>query len=292
MACYHPVAAYQEKAGDPVKFGIPGQLGNLALPCGKCIGCRTDRATMWANRCTHEASLWNSNQFLTLTYDDEHLPEENHLRPRDLQLFIKRVRKYAQGNATTLTRDTRRSLRYFACGEYGEANSRPHYHALIFNGAFTDLTRIKKDLYSSETLARLWPYGNHSIGAVTPRSAAYIAQYNLKKQGRGDFDADGVERQAPFLRMSRRPAIGHDWLTQYATDLQNGYLVENARKHPIPRYYRDKIKERLPALKELIDLKIQQSRMNNIGDKKDKARLQAQETTHTQRKQQSTQRTI
>lgn len=291
MACYHPVAGYQEKAGDPVRFGIPGQRGNLALPCGKCIGCRTDRATMWANRCSHEASMWDHNIFLTLTYDDENIPTEGHLQPHHLTTFIKRMRTHDNRHSRAFDRDRRSNIRFFACGEYGETSARPHYHALLFNMDVRDKYRVGKSLYESETIARLWKHGAHRIGTVTPASAAYVAQYNLKKQGGGDFDADGVWRPPPFLRQSRRPAIGADWLKEYAQDLQNGYLVENGRKHALPRYYRDKIKERLPALREQIQIAIERHRMSGqISDRKDKERLQDSETIHTRRKELMAQR--
>lgn len=291
MPCYHPVAAYQEKAGDPVKFGIPGQRGNLALPCGKCIGCRTDRATTWANRSTHEASMWRHNSFVTLTYADEHLPQDGHLRPKDLTNFIKRLRAYDYRSGSALDRDRSSNIRFFACGEYGENTSRPHYHALLFNCAFRDKHRVGQSLHESELLTKLWPYGAHRLGELTPASAAYVAQYNLKKQGRGDFDADGVERVAPFLRMSFRPAIGADWLADYAHDLQHGYLVQGGRKHPLPRYYRDKIKEHLPELREQIQTAIERHRLTGqIGDRKTPERLKDSETIHTRRKQLRAQR--
>lgn len=295
MACYHPVAAYQEKAGDPVKFGIPGQRGNLALPCNKCIGCRTDRATMWANRCTHEASMWDHNTLLTLTYADEHLPQDAHLDPRALQLFLKRLRRHAHKAPSDFDRDRGANIRYFACGEYGSTTQRPHYHALIFNAGFRDKERTGirdgHPVYQSDTVRQLWPYGHHELGTVTPAAAAYVAQYNLKKQGRGDFDPDGVERPAPFLRMSLKPAIGADWLAEYAADMQHGYLVQAGRKHPLPRYYRDKIKERLPELREQIQQAIERHRMSGqIGDRKQKERLEAQEIIHTRTKELGAQR--
>lgn len=45
--------------------------------------------------------------FVTLTYDEEHLPPDGSLRKRDLQLYLKRLRR-------------RLPFRFFAAGEYGE----------------------------------------------------------------------------------------------------------------------------------------------------------------------------
>ena len=46
----------------------------IQVPCGQCYGCRLQYSREWANRCMLEASEYSSNFFLTLTYDDEHLP--------------------------------------------------------------------------------------------------------------------------------------------------------------------------------------------------------------------------
>lgn len=267
MACYWPIEALQDGPSGAVLLWPNKGAANIALPCGKCIGCRTDRAQQWAARCTHEASLWESNTFLTLTYDDDSLPQEGHLRARDLQLFIKRLRKYADRTSSSLDRDRSSNIRYFACGEYGEETDRPHYHALLFNARFNDEKRVGKDLYESAALAELWPYGQNRIGEVTPASANYIAQYNLKKQGQGDHDRDGVWRPAPFLRMSLRPAIGNDWLKKYSTDLQHGYLVgQEGRQQGIPRYYRKKINELDYKLAEQLEEKTYRQRLNHPKD--------------------------
>lgn len=291
MACYHPIPASQESSGAPVRLWAPLGTANLALPCSTCLGCRTDRATHWANRCTHEAAIHDHNSFITLTYDDEHLPAEGHLQPRDLQLFFKRLRKHAAGDTTTINRNPGRNIRYFACGEYGEASNRPHYHALIFNGAFSDQRKIGKDLFTSDTLSVVWPEGQHTIGACTPASAAYIAQYGLKKQGSGNHDRDGVWRPAPFLRMSLKPAIGAEWLKQYHDDLRHGYVVEKGRKHPIPRYYRDKIKSEYPELQDYVEQQLAEHRLQ-VSDKKSPERLRDTETIHKARKNLLKQRTL
>ena len=87
----------------------------IELPCGKCIDCRIKYSKAWADRCMLEASYYDSNYFITLTYDDAHLPFSSYddngvikqaptLALRDFQLFLKRLRK--QGY----------KFRYFMCG--------------------------------------------------------------------------------------------------------------------------------------------------------------------------------
>ena len=102
MPCYHPLRAWRGPVGKSGKRGIvwsPAAAASslldaeLKLPCGQCIGCRLERSRQWAIRCVHEASLYKDNCFLTLTYDDEHLPEDGSLNVRDVQLFLKKLRK-------------------------------------------------------------------------------------------------------------------------------------------------------------------------------------------------------
>lgn len=292
MACYRPIPAAQE-GSEPPKLWPPMGHANLALPCGKCIGCRSARATQWAHRCTHEASQWEHNTFITLTYEDAHLPPEGHLDAEALQRFFKRLRKYRERPGAKLASNPHSNLRYFACGEYGETSGRPHYHAIIFNGRFTDEHRVGDNLYESDTLATLWPFGANRVGTVTGQSANYIAQYSLKKQGAGDHDADGVWRPAPFLRMSLKPAIGLAWLAKYAPDLRHGYLVENGYKHGIPRTYKEKLKQMgeemttraIQHLAEEIDIRTRTHQRNNPSNRNDPERQKAAEQIQIRYKQ-------
>jgi hypothetical protein len=295
MACYHPIPAYHKTRGGPVTLGPPLGSENLALPCGKCVGCRTDRATMWARRCTHEAKLWDSNIFVTLTYDDEHLPEESHLAPKDLQLFFKRLRKNTHGSSSlnnSPKRTTKRGkirkqqpdypIRYFACGEYGETNGRPHYHAAIFNLRLNDKKQAGTELYESELLTTWWKKGQAKFSEFTPATAAYIAQYQLKKQRGDNIDQNGHYRPEPFLRTSQ--GIGRDWLDKYAKDLQHGYIIDNAKKGPIPRYYKQRIKTRRPDVAAVMEAMTEKHLAETATDKNRPERLQAQEIIHTQQK--------
>ena len=65
----------------------------------------------------HEASC-----FITLTYNDENLPNPPVVSKREAQLFIKRLRKLLYPKL----------FRYYIVGEYGDKSNRPHYHALLF----------------------------------------------------------------------------------------------------------------------------------------------------------------
>lgn len=189
---------------------------HLDLPCGKCIGCRSDQGRYWAVRMYHEASLHERNCFVTLTYDDNHCPEK--LDKRDLQKFFKRLRH-------------KTPLRYFACGEYGSKTRRPHYHAVFFGVDFLGgSSPINEQLYTHPEVLECWGKGLVSLGSFTLSSAMYVAGYAVKKLG----DDDG------FTLMSRRPGIGHNWLDKFSDDLcRTGSVTIEGQEFPIPPRYFD-----------------------------------------------------
>lgn len=262
MPCYHPIRAWMNEQGDAVHLAPPTGTATLELPCGHCLGCLTRRAQEWAIRAEHEASLYEHNCFLTLTYDEKGLPPDAHLAPQHLRTFIKllrqeRTRAFRRAQRkrspipTLLRSDLRERVRYLACGEYGAAG-RPHYHLLLFNCDFGDKYQVAKGLYQSPTIDKLWKLGAHRLGTLTGASANYVAQYTIKKQGEPPCDENGVIRPAPFIRMSLKPGIGADWIKKYKTDAQHGYLVTDGEKQPVPRFYRKTLTKIDPLLAEQV----------------------------------------
>lgn len=204
------------------------------------------RAREWALRITHEAQLHEENCFLTLTYNDEQLPEHGSLYKPHLQKFFKRLRK----------RYPAKSIRYYACGEYGERTQRAHYHVCLFGHDFADKIEWRKvgehTLYLSQTLNEIWGHGNTSIGTLTFDTAKYTASYVFKKQfgdkGGGYVRLDNetgeiVPLVQPFAAMSLRPAIAAAWMTRYHSDVygaEKDFVFLKGKKTRPPKYY-DKI---------------------------------------------------
>lgn len=287
MACYHPIPAYQGGAGEDVRLWPPVGTATMQLPCGSCLGCRTDTAADWSRRALHEASLWKHNCFLTLTYNSEGLPKHGDLEPADLTNFIKRLRSSIDRGNPHVARNPNYGLRYVAAGEYGDRNGRPHYHLLLFNCRFTDTYQVGKDLLESRILKQLWKAGEHRLGDLTGASANYVAQYTLKKQGTGKTycNSDGVIRTSPFMRVSLRPAIGHQWLNKYKTDLAHGYIVTDGHKSRIPRSYAKK-------LQQLDDNLISNAQARASRHPRRKDNLSSAELIHARRNHLASRRTL
>jgi len=240
MPCYSPLTAWLDY-GHLTKSGKPSVVFRgsndplykpKTVPCGQCIGCRLEYSRKWAIRCTHEASLYDRNCFITLTYDDRSVMYDQNLHLDHLQKFFKRLRKkFGEG------------IRYFACGEYGSKNGRPHYHALIFNFDFNDkkLWQVNKNgtkYFVSDALSKLWTAGFSTTGAVTFESAAYVARYTLKKAS-GNVKNDRSSHCRPeFLVMSRRPGVGKGWIEKYVDEVYPlDRVIVRGRECKPPRYY-------------------------------------------------------
>lgn len=224
----------------------------FTLPCSKCTGCRMRRAREWMIRCTHELRYHQDSCFLTLTYDNDHLPDGGNLCMSHPQCFMKRLRfQLSQQNI---------KISYILSGEYGTRRTRrPHYHMIIFGFAFSDLVRYLKTnsklpVYTSVTATKLWSYGRVIIGTATSASAGYVAQYVMKKSTTFDYTRDG--RVPEFLTMSRRNGIGYTYFGEFKDNIYaNDRIIHEGHELPVPKYYDRQLEKVDPDLYEKIKLK-------------------------------------
>jgi len=232
--CYSPWIKH--RAGEEVyfeKYRRKIELqADMKIPCGKCPACKRRRVEDWTIRLEEEDRVSSSSYFVTLTYTDEELPWDQDtgeviLSKRDLRNFIKRLRYY--DNKTELW-DAKpkdgRSIKYYACGEYGGQTERPHYHLIIYNVRHVD------------SIYRAWTQGIVHIGEdCNDKTMAYCAKYIDKE----DNTQKSVKR---FAVMSQR--LGANFLNhiniENARNNQNGYYINrNGYSKVLPRYYKKQI---------------------------------------------------
>lgn len=201
-------------------------MGPVLLPCGRCLACRIARSKEWAERCLHELESWKESSFVTLTYSDEYLPLGGNLVKSHLQLFIKRLRE--------AIREEGRSIRYFACGEYGEKYGRPHYHVILFGVGTGD-----KDI-----VCGVWPQGRVHMGSVTRDSCNYVSGYIMDKDSGKKDPLAHLHTVKPFQIQSQ--GIGRDWLDAHAEQvLYDVGIRRQGKVEGMPRYYRKRLGDRL-----------------------------------------------
>lgn len=213
------------------------------VPCRQCIGCNIGTQREWSIRCFHEAQLHTefyeepvtkvtteipNNCVVTLTYNDEHLPEDGLLKHDDFQRFMKRLRK------RRLARGDKSPVRYFMCGEYGGKTHRPHYHTILFGESFDDRYNHDDEHQSSYELDEIWTQKTDAMAVATNigiatvdcfsfAGAAYVAGYVAKKHVPGHLgpiretvQADGTRIFLPiapeYRKMSTHPGLGAEWI--------------------------------------------------------------------------------
>lgn len=249
----------------------PYSEGALSFGCGQCMPCKLNRRRVWTHRIMLEATKHGQNSFVTLTYNDEHLPKGGSLAPKDTQDWLKRLRK-----AVFPVR-----LRYYLVGEYGDDSLRPHYHVALF-GLGVDATKIVEET---------WGLGHVVVGTLTPESAQYVAGYVTKKLTNKDLSGRGLHPQ--FTRMSLKPGIGAMAMDDVKDVLESEYgqkilfdnqgdvpvvLQHGRSKLPLGRYLRRKLRQSLgfvdlntpPAAKRLMALEMQIMQKLYVSDPKNK----------------------
>lgn len=265
MTCYHPLyrltnfSEFHPQTGKPLgkvlgKYGF-GQytlgewdVGSVhfkgeLVPCGQCYGCRLERSRQWALRLMHEVKFYDYACFITLTYDDEHLPKldngEMTLVLKDFQDFFKRLRArvaYDYPNS--------QKLKMFHCGEYGDLTERPHYHAIILGFDFPDrilkYTKGSYPHYVSDYLNDIWGKGLCEVCNVSFDTCAYVARYIMKKITGDAADIYYNGRKPEYTTMSN--GIGKTWFNEYKSDVYNNdELIFYRDGKPLhlrpPRYY-------------------------------------------------------
>lgn len=218
---------------------IKGDNGYMEVPCGQCIACRVNKNSDWATRIYAESRMHEDNIFLTLTYDDEHLPTGASVEVDELQKFMKRLRRLIEPD----------TIRFFGVGEYGGTFMRPHYHLAIFGLSGFDPRVFSGHLYDRKSKGyyvecKAWHKGLVHFGFISLRSAQYISGYVLKKvtgkKGKEHYESLGIKPE--FAIMSRRPGLGLGFMDKFHDELVlNEFLVINGVKKPLPRYFQTKL---------------------------------------------------
>lgn len=216
MVCSNPIVIYTTVP----KLGMTTEVG-----CGKCILCRIKRYSEWLIRLEYESKYYNFKNkcFLTITYNDENIPASGDLCRRDVQLFLKRLRKNLK----------LKDFKYFLSGEYGENTKRPHYHAICFgmyppDGEFLKMTKKGYKIYRSDFLDGCWSKGFVNYGHVAHDSLSYVVGYLFKKDDRG---------ASPEFHLQSK-GIGK----RYCLDNKDKFLKDlcirrGGREVSLPRYY-------------------------------------------------------
>lgn len=260
MDCFHPLTIT-----NPNEYARDNGYPTVLVPCGKCESCIVSGANEWRVRLHIENDCSDLSYFLTLTYDESHLPIQECtdsfgdsisvpvVCKRDIQLFLKRLRK--------LYYDSK--IRYFLVSEYCPTTLRPHYHCLLFGLSRQYKDNIKQTIKDEKRIGKCWSCGFVTLDKVTNGRIAYCTKYLSCLTVLPEF------LPKPFRLMSRKPGLGAvymdnprlvDW---HRLTLAN-YYPSNGFKMRLPRYLKDKLFD--DEMKDQIKENIDQYRKDKFSD--------------------------
>ena len=230
----------------PVNIGITNCYGDterVDVPCGHCEACIQNRITEWAQRLSDEFEFSQNGVFLTLTYNDENLPEA--VNKEDVQKFFKRLRKRCEQKTKVKScfqsANKRYSpLRYFLTSEYGPEHNRPHYHAIVMDIRPKGLDNPTiLDLY--DVLEKSWGKGFIYVEPVTIGRIRYVVNYMHK---------DAHDDLSPHLKETlfnlKSQGLGLKFITneqnRFNFSSRDSYVIPSpSGKRRMPRYYKEKL---------------------------------------------------
>lgn len=177
--------------------------------------------------------------WLTLTFDDEHLPHEYYdpkqkriISVREqatdiIQRFWKRLRSKCDYHSFGL------HFKYYAVSENGEEFNRFHIHALVFADGTSPVLQEKTAKPLFRLIDETWKLGRTQIRVADAKKIRYITKYIFKRC----FDDS--------YHSWKSNGIGMSYMSQYLTDYLRIHLQDfihlGGKVRYLPSYIRHKI---------------------------------------------------
>lgn len=212
-------------------FNRVGQKFNLDVDCGHCLNCMIKKQSALEFLCKKELlTKYRNNQgasFVTLTYDDAHLPYNDDglvtLRRKDVQLFIKNMRRQMEYHKCKIP------FKYIYTGELGDDSARPHYH-IVFIG----LTEFQVKKYTR----KLWKHGLCDVGVLGQGGIRYVLKYMTKALPPKDVKTlrEELNVENPFVYHSI--GMGKQWIIENMEKIVEDEFTFNfnGKKQLFPKY--------------------------------------------------------
>ncbi|BAQ71538.1 hypothetical protein NHU_04425 (plasmid) [Rhodovulum sulfidophilum] len=216
----------------------PIEQDGKVFACRTCDDCIATRRHNWVARAMAEKTGWPHTLCIALTYADD--TEENRDAARmfcyaDVRAFFARLRAAARRHAKANRLNAPPVIRFLCAGEQGDRNGRCHWHLIIYSNV--DLLHLGEYRHRGRVVTKrpdmmsvgkrkirldwsLWGRGFVTLQDPDEGAMHYVLSYCLKDQFTEE-NSKGTMRYASaenfstgLFRMSKRPAIGEQWLFQ------------------------------------------------------------------------------
>lgn len=197
-------------------YTLDGQVMPLYIevPCGHCSVCLLKKINDVKNKLLLEQVAHDCPPlFLTLTYDDLHLPKDGACVD-DVQKFFKRLRSFIEYHYPV-----NQHFRYACFSEYGtdpNGTHRAHYHILIygFRCSPRDILKLQDDISTN------WDKGFVHLKMCNEKSFEYASKYickgtnvpfgknpnfRLSSRRGGGLGVPAFQNESLYLRLMQNP---------------------------------------------------------------------------------------
>lgn len=258
--CSEPINAIDKETGEEITFA-----------CRVCNECIAARRNGWVDRGMAERACHPYSLCVTLTYNtatEENRDARRMFQYADVMAFLKRLRRAASYLAEKHKWNVVPYVRFICAGEQGErGDNHCHWHLVLYSnfdirgiGEFQGIVDGKKRVvtYPADekhmmTIRKrkrrldwsIWADDKRPKGFVTIQEADlagmhYVLSYCLKDQFAHE-KAEGTMREAKseafatgLFRMSKRPAIGEEYIVRKMEDLLAKGAVLPSLMIPVP----------------------------------------------------------
>lgn len=228
--------------------------------CNKCLACLEHRQAGWIARLSSEFDSYPEGvYFVTLTYDDEHLPTKEvspgeflpAISYSDIKKFHADLRKrFQQGFFLDRTLQSvgwssepdrielpECHFKYYVTSEYGpNGTRRPHFHGFYSN--MLEDEDVVFDLFQS-----VWGKGFVTCEkGKSEACAAYVSKY-LVNDHLVPYDERLPKPRAWISKGLGKYYLDDEEIIAWHREapIEHQFVMQNGRKGILPRYWRDKI---------------------------------------------------
>lgn len=249
MACHAPLSI---KYKQPIPDGKGGWIYYFPADCGKCLPCLKKRKAQWSYRIENEQRHSISSYFVTLTYDDDNLPDGNIVERDHHKLFIELLKFYESWPEMSIRDDysyeefqraSVRSgeysidynyddypLRYYGIVEFGGASGRVHWHYLLFN------------VLDKRNIEKAWQAGIVQIDDCNINTIDYVLKYMMKNR---DLNIPNEKRECSFMSKGiGMQGITEEFIKQISEPDNNQVINSRGHKVALPRIYRKRFMDK------------------------------------------------
>jgi len=187
-----------------------------------------------------------SSFFVTLTYDDKHLPRTDTgctINKNDHFEFIKNLKELEKpknlASRSYISKEEfdrktygiiqTAKFKYYGVSEYGDLKGRSHWHYILFN------------IIDIDNIALAWGKGKVDVDSdVNVNNIDYVLKYMIKDHS--NINYENRDKEKSFMSKGLGLSVADSNFQNYIRQPQNNQVLnQRGTKIPLPRYYRKKL---------------------------------------------------